>query len=258
MPDFVPVLIGAVLLLIVLLIAFGGSMLFSPLKPGGSAVSSRTVVLGQDLIVMYVEGQKDITSLKGEVSNGLFGNTNQKTEFEVPNYNDASEGVIKLKTWNSNYYGSFIIRINGNEVYSGVPEIGERTIVFDGNVFKSSNVIEAEAESSGWKIWSPTVYIFDADLTVNYIGKKTQSLSFDLSNKEITNINRARLLVFGTREGPGNLLVKMNGREIYSGFTTVYTDFAIDTLKAGNNTLDLSTEKNTRYNLTSVQVVLFF
>ena len=258
MPDFVPVLIAAVLLLIVLLLAFGGSMLFTPTRPGGLALSSKTVVLGQDLVVMYVEGQKNITSLKGEVSSGLFGNANQKADFEVDNYRDASEGVIKLKIWNSNYYGDFLIKINGEEVYRGAPEIGEKMIIFDGSFFKASNTIEVETESSGWKIWSPTVYIFDADLSVNYLGKKTQSLSFDLTNLEITNVNRARLLIFGARDGPGNLVAKLNGREIFSGLTTVYMDFAVDNLKVGNNTLDLSTEKNTRYNISSVQIVLFF
>jgi hypothetical protein len=258
MPDFVPVLIAAVLSLIVLLLAFGGSMLFTPTRPGGTALSSKTIVLGQDLVVMYVEGQKNITSLKGEISQGLFGNVNQKADFEVDNYQDASEGVIKLKIWNSNYYGNFIIKVNDKEVYRGTPEIGEKTITFDGSILKASNTIEIGAESSGWKIWAPTIYIFDADLSVNYIGKKTQSFSFDLTNLEVTNVNRARLLIFGARDGPGNLIVKLNGREIYSGITQIYIDFAVDALSVGNNTLDLSTEKNTRYNITSAQIVLFF
>jgi len=215
-------------------------------------------VLGQDLVVMYVEGQKNITTLKGEVSQGLFGGASKKIDFAVDNYRDASEGVIKLKTWNSNYYGNFIITINKEEVYRGTPEIGEKTIIFNGDILKSDNIIEINAESSGWKIWAPTVYIFDADLSVNYLGKKTQSLSFDLTNVEVNNINRARLLIFGVRDGSGEIVAKLNGREIFSGFTTVYTDFAIDTLQVGNNTLDLSTEKNTRYNITSVQIVLFF
>lgn len=256
MPDFVPVLIAAVLMLIALLIVFGGSMLI-PTGPGGRA-TSKTIVLGQDLVVMYVEGQKNVASLQGEVSQGLFGNTEQKTDFTVDNYKDASEGVIKLRTWNSNYYGDFIIKINDKEVYRGVPAIGEQSIIFDGSILKANNAVEVEAESSGWKIWAPTIYIFNADLSVNYLGKKTQSLSFDITSTEAKNINRARLLVFGARNGPGNLVAILNGREIFSGFTTVYTDFAIDNLKAGNNTLDLSTEKNTIYNISSVQIVLFF
>lgn len=258
MPDFVPVLVAAVLSLIVLLLVFGGSVFFSPGGGRGGREYSKTFVLGEWLSVMYVEGQQNLTSLKGEVSQGVFGNSGQQTDFDVDNYKDASEGVIKLRVWNSNYYGNLLIYVNGQEVYRGTPEIGEKNIVFDGSFLKSSNKIEVEAESSGWKIWAPTVYIFDANLSANYLGKETQSLSFELTSSEVNNVDRGRLIVFGTRDGPGNLNVKLNGREIFSGFTTVYTDFAIDTLRVGNNTLELSTEKNTRYNITSAQIVLFF
>jgi len=260
MPDFVPVLVAAVLILIVLLVAFGGSLFIPGGFGGGGAVksNSKTIVLGQDLVVMYVEGQQNLTSLGGEASQGIFGGITQKSEFTVDNYKDASEGVIKLRIWNSNYYGNFIIEVNGQPVFNGVPTIGEKTIVFDGSIMKSENTIEIEAEGSGWKIWAPNVYIFNASLSVNYIGRKTQSLSFDLSKAEVTNVDRGRLLVFGTRNGPGQLTATLNGREIFSGFTTVYMDFAIDNLKAGNNTLELSTEKNTIYNISSVQVVVFY
>jgi hypothetical protein len=258
MADFVSVLIVAVLLLIGLLIVFGGASIFLPSGYGGNAQPSKTIVLGQNLAVMYMEGQNNVTSLKGEVSQGVFGNEKQKTEFAVDNYKDVSEGIIKLKVLNSNYYGAFIININGQLVYQGVPEIGEKTITFDGSVLKSDNEIGIEAESSGWKLWAPNIYLFNADLSVNYIGKTTQSLSFDLTSSEMKNINRARLLVFGTRNGPGDLLVKINGMEVFSGLTPIYTDFSTDNLKVGNNVLDLSTEKNTAYNLTTVQLVLFF
>jgi len=260
MPEFVPVLVAAVLSMIILLLAFGGSMFISPTpKARGALYSSRTILLGEDLVVMHVEGQKNITNLKGEISQGLFGNNEQKIDFAVDNYRDASEGILKLKTWNSNYYGNLMININGEQVYIGTPEIGERTISFDGSILKADNTIEVASESSGWKIWAPTVYIFNADLSVNYIGKKTQSLRFDLTSTEISNVNRARLLVFGNRDfGTGDLTVRLNGREIYSGLTTVYTDFAIDALQEGNNTLDLSTEENTGYNITSAQLILFF
>jgi hypothetical protein len=259
MPDFVPVLVAAVLSLIVLLLVFGGSMFISPGGVRGvGRESSKTFVLGEDLVVKYVEGQGNITSLGGEVSQGLFGNSEQKTDFDIDNYRDVSEGIIKFRIWNSNYYGNLLAYVNGQEVYRGAPQIGEKTVVFDGDLLKPSNTLEVEAESSGWKIWAPDVYIFDSNLSVDYLGKMTQSLSFDLTNAEVTNAQRVRLLIFGTREGNGNLNVRLNGRDIFSGLTTIYTDFGIDTLKSGNNTLEISTEKNTIYNITSVQVVVFF
>jgi hypothetical protein len=259
MPDFVPVLIAAVFILVVLLLAFGGSFLITGGTGGGGGEdTSRTILLGQDLTVSYNEGQKDAARLGGEASQGLFSNVEQTAEFALDNYQDATEGIIKLNVWKSNYYGYLIVTINGQLVYQGAPNIGEKTITFDGSVFKPSNVIEIEAESSGWKIWAPDIYIFNASLSVNYIGRMTQRLSFDLSSADVSSIKRARLLIFGTRSGPGQLTATMNGREIYSGYTTAYTDFSSDNLVAGNNTLELSTEKNTAYNISSAQIVVFY
>ncbi len=118
--------------------------------------------------------------------------------------------------------------------------------------------MSVDAENSGWKLWAPNVYVFNATVSANYIGKETQSLSFDLSGADITSAARARLIIFLSRSGPGDLLVSLNGRQIFSGVSTVYTDFAIDNLKVGENVLDLSTERNTVYSITSAQIVLFY
>jgi len=257
MPDFVPVLIAAVLLLIVLIMAFGGGFI-SP-RQGTGLKTSRTIFLGEDFSVTYSAGEKNVASLKGEVSRGVLSGAGDKTiDFSVSNIEDISEGVIKLKIWNVNHYGNLIISINGKEIYKGFPNIGEKTISFSSNILESSNTIEVKAETSGWRFWAPTTYIFDLDVFVSYSGKKTKSFNFDVSESEFAKTNRARLLVFGTREGRGNLNVRLNGIEIYSGLTTVYTDFSADALKIGKNTLDLSTEPNTTYNISSAQIVLFF
>jgi hypothetical protein len=257
MPDFIPVLIAAILGLIVLLLIFGGGFGFFPY--GGEELdSSRTITLGEDFTVSYLLGEETVATFGGEVNNGLFSNLEQRNDFDIEKIGDVSEGIIKLKIWNSNYYGNFMIFINGKEIYIGAPSIGEKSISFNSTVLETNNVIEVKAESSGWKIWAPAVYIFDIDVSVSYKGKQTQSFDFDLTNTEVTNVNRGRLLVFGTREGNGNLEARLNGIEIYAGRTPIYIDFAVDTLRRETNTIDLSTEPNTRYNISSAQIVLFF
>jgi len=257
MPEFVPILIAAVLCLIVLLMAFGGGLV-SP-EQRVRLRSSRTIFLGQDFTITYSAGEKTVASLGGEVSRGVFSGIGDKTiDFQVPDIADVSEGMIKLKIWNTNHYGNLIISINGKEIYRGFPNIGEKIISFGGNILEPSNTLEIKAETSGWKFWAPTTYIFDLNVFVNYLGRKTKSFTFDISENEFINTNRARLLIFGAREGRGNINARLNGIEIYSGLTTVYTDFSVDALKVGNNTLDLSTEPNTTYNISSAQIVLFF
>ena len=256
MPDFVPVLVAAVLMLIVLLIAFGGSWIVSPQKETKIS-GSRTIFLGQDFVVAYLSGEKNIASLSGEVSNGIFSTINKNSDFNIETLGDVSEGLIKLRVLDSNYYGSLMIYVNGQEVYRGVP-VGEKTITISKDLLRNSNTLEIKAESSGWKMWAPTVYKIDADVFVNYLGKKTQSFMFDLTDLDVMNMNNARLLIFGDREGPGNIDARLNGVEIYSGLLTAYQDFSADLLRVGNNTLDLSTELNTKYDISSLQIVLFF
>ncbi|MFH0929567.1 MAG: hypothetical protein V1818_04435 [Candidatus Aenigmatarchaeota archaeon] len=258
MPDFIPVLVAAVLGLIVLLLAFGGGFDFFAAGSTGISQSSRTEMLGMDFTVSYNVGHEDILSFGGEVNNGLFSHLEQMKDFDVDNAGDVTEGVLKMKIWNSNYYGNLFVYVNDEQVYKGAPGIGEKTISLDGSIIESNNNIKVVAESSGWKMWAPTVYILDMDVSVNYESKKTQSFDFEVTEHEAESLSRARLLIFGTRDGKGNINVMINGVEIYSGWTPVYTDFAIDTLKVGTNKLDLSTEVDTTYNITSAQVVLFF
>jgi hypothetical protein len=242
--------------MIVLLLAFGGGFVVSTQK-GTTLSGSRTIFLGQDFTVAYLAGEKKIANLKGEVSNGLFSTVDKRTEFTVETLGDVAEGLVKLNVEDSNYYGNLMIYVNGKEIYRGLPQ-NERTITFSKEFLGYDNEIEIKAESSGWKIWAPTVYLIDADVFVNYVGKKTQTFTFNLTDLDVTNVNRARLLIFGDREGVGSINARLNGVEVYSGLTTAYQDFSVDILKAGNNTLDLSTEPNTKYIISSVQIILFF
>jgi len=257
MPDFIPVLIVAILGLIVLLLVFGGGFGYYSYE-GRIAVSSKTIDLGKNFIVSYSLGEETVSSFGGEVNNGLFSSLDKTIDFDIEKIEDVSEAAIKLKTWNSNYYGNFMIFINGNEVYRGAPAIGDKTIGFNTSILMTNNVIEVKAENSGWKIWAPTVYIFDIDVFVSYTSGEIQTFDFNLTNFEVMNVNRGRFLLFGTREGFGNLDARLNGVEIYSGRTPIYIDFAVDGLRTGINTLDLSTEPDTRYNISSAQIVLFF
>jgi len=252
--DFVPVLVGAVLILIVLMISFFG---ITP-PPSRGIAATRTVSLGENFSVTYTVGEEDITSLSGTVSKGLLSGRDEIIDFNVPTAEDVSEGLINLNIEDSNHYGSLIIRVNGKEVYKGFSKTGETLISFNGNILENRNTLEIIAESSGWKIWAPTIYVFDLSLSVNYLGKKTKSFIFDLTDLEIMNMNRVRLLIFGERDGTGNLAVKINNREIYNGLTNIYTDFPVDILIAGNNTIDLSAGVNTRYDISSAEIVFFF
>jgi len=257
MPDFIPVLIAAILGLIVMMLVFSGG--FDFYGTGGKiSQSSRTITLGEDFTISYSVGENTVSEFGGEASNGLFSYSEQRSDFDIENVGDVTEGTINLNTQNSNYYGNLMVYINENEVYRGAPNIGDKSISFDGSILQSSNSIRAVAETSGWKIWAPTVYIFDADVSVSYESRKSLTSEFEMTPMEVNSLSRARLLIFGTRKGDADLEARINGVEIFSGRTPIYIDFAIDQLQEGINTIDLTAGPNTNYNISSAQVVVFF
>jgi hypothetical protein len=145
MPEFVPVLVAATFMLVLLLVVFGGS--FLSYTDGGNR--SKTITLGENLNVMYVEGQRDLASLGGESFAGITSWQSQSSSFSISDYQDISEGIIRLNVTESNYYGALMVHVNGNRVYSGVPKIGEQTIIFDPSVLEFENTVSVDAEKLG-------------------------------------------------------------------------------------------------------------
>ncbi len=256
MPDFIPTLIVGVSILVVLLIVFGG--IFGPSPFPGRLTSSKTIDLGKDFTVSYTTGTADVVSTSGEIARGLFAGQDKGIAFDISNPSDATEGILKLNVKNTNLYGSMIIRLNGNEIYRGFPRIGNHSIRFGGRNFTGSNVLDFIAESSGWRIWAPTVYTFDSSVTVDYIGKQSQTFNFNITNLELTNTARARIVVFADRQGINDFIVRINDVEIFRGLTNVFTDFPVDVLKEGTNTVEMSAEPNTTYRVSNAQIILFF
>jgi hypothetical protein len=259
MPDFMPVLLIAVILFIGLLIVFGGGLVSVPYESQGHHYfpSDRTIELN-NFEVYYTSSEERAGYVEGEVSNGLFSKEDKKIGFQVSRPDDVSEALLDLRVWNTNFYGRFIILVNGKEVYEGYPPVGEKLISFDKSLLKNDNILEVMAESSGWRIWAPTLYSFDLNVNMDYLGKKTKSFTFDLSEEETKYMAKARIVVFGDRTGVGNLNVLINGVKTYSGLTTAYQDFPTSILLTGNNTVDFSTEPNTTYRISSAQVIVFF
>ena len=258
MPDFLPILVAAVIIFIVLLLAFNTDFAFTyDGTSSGSLPPDRTIDFN-DFIVYYTASEVEAGFTDGTVSNGVFGGETKRIGFQVENPGEVTEAIIDLNISDTNYYGRIMILVNGNEVYADYPLVGEKLISFDRSILKENNVLEIIAETSGWRIWAPTVYKFDAKVVLNYVGRKSMRFTFDVNEKEKDYLDKARIVVFGNRTGIGGLNIMVNGVKIYSGVTTVYKDFATSVLRTGNNTIDFSTEPNTRYEISSAQVVLFF
>jgi len=178
MPDFLPVLIIAIICLIAFLLVFGGGdLIFRPSRTSTYRYlpPDRTIEF-YNFEVSFTTGEEKVGQVKGEVSNGAFVSEEKRIGFRVSDPDEVSEILINLKVWNTNYYGRMIILVNGEQVYADYPPVGEKLIGFDRSILKVNNILEVRAESSGWKIWAPTVYIFDSEVIANYFGKKPRAL----------------------------------------------------------------------------------
>jgi len=237
----------------------GGDLIFRPSRTSSYRYlpPDRTIEF-KNFEVSFTTGEEKVGYVKGEVSNGVFITEEKRIGFRVSDPDEVSEVLINFRVWNTNYYGRLIILVNGEQVYADYPPVGEKLIGFDRSILEENNILEVKAENSGWKIWAPTVYVFDSDVVVNYYGKKTKSFDFELSELETEYMDRARIVVYADREGIGNLDVMINGVKVHSGITTIYKDFATDALRIGNNTIEFSTEPNTKYVISSAQIIVFF
>lgn len=257
MPDFLPVLLIAIILFVVLLIVFGGGII-SPLSEHRYGLPpDETIDFGR-FEVSYTASEINAANTSGELSNGLFYKNDERIGFIAANPGEVTEGLVDLKISDSNFYGRMVISINGKEIYSDYPPVGEVLIGFDPGILQENNVLEAKAESSGWRIWAPTIYSYNMGVKLDYSGRRDRFFNFELNDQEIRYMTNARVIAFGNRTGAGKLNVVVNGLVVASGVTTLYQDFAPSVLKSGNNTIGFSAEPNTAYDISSAQLTLFF
>jgi hypothetical protein len=258
MSDFLPVLVIAVILFVILLIVFGGNFIsFFPTSSRHNLPPDETINFGS-FETYYTASEVNAANANGEVSNGIFQKNDERIGFIAMNPDKVSEGLIDLKVSDTNFYGRMVISINGKDVYSDYPAVGETLISFDSNILQENNILEVKAESSGWRIWAPTIYDFSLGVKLDYTGKRSKSFIFELSSLETRYMTNARVVAFGNRTGIGNLIVTANEVVVANGATTLYQDFPTSVLRTGNNTIEFSAEPNTTYDISSAQLILFF
>jgi hypothetical protein len=259
MPDFIPVLVVAVILFTILLIIFGGNFISFVSTPSrfNNLPPDETINFGS-FETYYTASEVNAANANGEASNGVFQKNDDRIGFIAMNPDKVSEGLIDLKVSDTNFYGRMIISINGKEIYSDYPAVGETLISFDSSILQENNILEIKAESSGWRIWAPTVYDFSLNVKLDYTGRRSKSFIFELSSLETQYMTKARVIAFGNRTGVGNLNVVINGVVVANSATTLYQDFPTSDLRTGNNTIEFSAEPNTTYDISSSQLILFF
>ena len=249
MSDFIPILVAAMVLMVVLMIVFGG--MITPSK-----ITSSTVFSTEDFLISSSTTENQVTRVNGTVEKGIISGADKEISFSLTD-TDVSTGIMKLRVDNTNLYGALFISLNGNVIYNDFARIGNHTFMFDGDILKGNNVLQIKADSSGWKFWAPTVYIFDLNLSADYIGRRNEYFYFDVPRLDLASAKYAKLIIDVKNRRGNDMIVLINNNEVFKGTTDTKTDFSVDILNAGRNKVEFFTEVNSNYNVSSAQIVLY-
>ncbi|TRZ54679.1 hypothetical protein D4Q76_01920 [archaeon] len=283
MSDFLPVLTVGIILLAIMFLFFGGFQ-FGPAAPRAHGIgfeeeaplpppvsgtvgfpqeAIRTITVANDFSVSFESGGKSVAALRNSsVENGVFGKIDREVSFDAQNQQDILSARIKMNITGTNLYGFLVASLNGADIFNNYSLIGRLDIPINASALKpTNNNLKIESTGSGWKIWAPAVYYFDADVLINYYSLKAKSFEF-VADGGIKSITSARFVaVVSKKEGSGNLIARINGKEIYRGNNSrlAVADFSASDVSLGAaNTLELMTEKGAKYDITSAEILLYY
>ncbi len=277
MSDFIKVLVAGIALIIVALL-ISGSSVFEEEK-----VSAPSVVLFSQKIVGQIGslqetfrriplGSFDVGQTLGEetaksiaesrIENGVF---RERSESLIFPGSGAVNAFMTFRVTDTNEYGSLQLFFNGRKIYDKVTEPGTYRIEITEP--RENNNLEIKTTSSGEKFWAPATYVLkDIKLVVNRYGNQEYVIPFNVFDYEAVGWSTGRLL-FGIDEATiaGDLIVNINGQEIYrdrpiSRSLIHQKDFTREKaqIQAGENTIRFKTEKDGKYTLSNVEMLLFF
>ncbi|MBU4301025.1 hypothetical protein L6303_04340 [archaeon] len=277
MSDFVKVLAAGVTLIIFALLISGSSMfeeegiasnnitLFSQNIVGqiGSVQETFRRISFGSFSVGQTLGEETTNNLSDAIiENGWFREHSESFQFSG---SGAVGAYMTFTVADMNKYGSLQIYFNDRKVYDNITAKGDYRIQI--TLPEATNTIEIKATSSAEKFWAPTTYILkDIKLVVKRYGEQEYVVPFTVYDYEAVGWSTGRLL-FGVDDATiaGDLAVNVNGQEVYrdrpiSRSTIHQKDFTREKaqIHAGENTLRFRTEKDATYDLSNVELLMFF
>ncbi len=222
----------------------------------------RVIRIG-DFSVSHTAGSETIETRKYvEISKGLFDDKKYSFSAEINDKLDnVIDGWINLYVLNAGE-GRLIVKINGNVVYNQKTIPGKVFINLDKSLLKNYNVIEISSGMPGIQFWSTSNYAIEkVEFGVNVYGNLVKSYDFTLYGSELKSFTGGEVKFnVEDREGFGNLIIKINGRDIFRGvpsgsFSKSFEIFDVGLVNGVNN-IEFSTERDTNYKLDDVQIII--
>ncbi len=275
--EFVFVLITGLLMIIAMLYTWGVEESGTTDTENGENVSisglfsisgqaqdgSRNIQLG-DFTVSYTSGKK----ILGERSNAVItkGLLEDKS-IKISGNTDGSlslvtDGYIIVDVLDTNSEGPLVVKVNNHEVYNQLAPVGRVTIEVDSDYIDEYNVLEISTAYTGWMFWKSSYYRLDnVQFGLDLFGVAEKRETFSVLEGEVINFKDAWIDGYvQDRGGDGNLMVKINGYEIYKARPLGNIKIGFDKLDVGLirglNTVSFSAERDTTYTVKYAGITL--
>lgn len=222
----------------------------------------RVIRIG-DFYVSNTAGSQILETKKYfDVSKSLFDNKKYSFSVELSeNMENVVDGWINIYVLEGGA-GRLVIKINNNVVFNQVANPGKIMVPVSKNYLTNYNIIEVSSGMPGLMFWSTSTYkIEKIQFGINIYGSLTKKYDFNLYGSELKTFTKGEIKFnLEERNGPGDLIIKINGRKTFKGipsgnFNHEFEVFDVG-LVNGVNSIEFSTERDTSYKLDDVEIVI--
>jgi len=214
--------------------------------------------------VSYITEKRSFADLQDmRIESGIMNTNEYNKVFSLTEDDLAklSTATLSGEVFDTNMYGALLIGLNGEIIFSDyVSPGGNLDVSIDKSLFQIRNEFLVTAESSGWRLWAPTVYLIkNLELKSDFMGEVSQSFDFYV-NEDETPVNLGRLVLnFDEISGDGKLLVSVNGEIVFNDTPKMiqWIDFE-NVTKEDKNTVEMVSERGTEFTVRSAEVIIFW
>ena len=216
--------------------------------------------------VSYITEKKSFVETENlMIENGIFKTIDYKRIFSLTEDELSKLSSVTLigEIDDTNLYGNLVIGLNGEEIYSEAVKSGETfEVPLNRSLFQPRNSFLVTAESSGWRIWAPTVYVIKKlELKSDFMGEVSQSFDFHVSEDEVPVTLGRIILNFDEIKGDGNLIVRVNGETIFNDTPKIIQWIEtenVSVITEGKNTVEMVSDKDTEFTIRDAEIIIFW
>jgi hypothetical protein len=219
-----------------------------------SHISTEEIEHNIPSVVLYSKKQSKVLDTMNALSvkSSIFGRKTASMDLTIEDLENTDNVLLSFRDVKRK--GTLVVRVNGNEAFSGEVTSENPTPIMINKKFlvQGSNKIDFEAEKAGWKFWRVNKhYMENLQVTgdIRDISQQRSRNIFVVSATEKSNVKRAvlRFTPDCVTGKAGKLNVMINQHSVYYSVPDcggrVAIEFTPDVLREGENTIVFDSEQ---------------